>query len=152
MAEELAILNFVNSSLRRDGDLPVGELWLSLAQVPFPAQGWRDLVIPVLAALVDGCLATAKEGSGPHQVTFMRGPYLLELEAQGSNLKIRALRTDRNLGFVASAVTEWASFARQVLGAAVEALLASEDADTTTLDDERLAASVKRLRQAVGGL
>lgn len=149
VAEELAVLNFVASSLRRDGDLAVGEIWLHLAQVPFPSQGWRDLVIPVLAALTDGCLAVAQGDPGPHEVHFMRGPYLLELEAQGTNLKVRALRTDRNLGFVASAVTEWGVFARQVLGVAVEALLASEDADTTTLDDQRLAASVKRLRQAI---
>lgn len=149
VAEELAVLNFVAGSLRRDRDLPVGEIWLRLAQVPFPSEGWRDLVIPVVAALTDGCLGVARGDPGPHEVHFLRGPYLLELEAQGANLKIRALRTDRNLGFVASAVTEWATFARQVLGVGVEVLLASEDAGTTTLDDERLAASVKSLRLAI---
>lgn len=149
MDEELAVLNFVAGSLRRDRDLPVGEIWLRLAQVPFPAEGWRDLVIPVLAALTEACLGAAQGDPGPLEVHFMKGPFLLELEAQGENLKLRALRTDRSLGFVASAVTPWAPFARQVLGAAVEALVASEDAGTTSLDDERLSAGVKRLRQAL---
>lgn len=80
MAEPQLALVVVPTSIRSNGRGPVtGDIWIVADREPFPAVGWNDFVVVVLAAF-GNALGRIVRGSKKEIVYFMEGPYEVHVE------------------------------------------------------------------------
>jgi hypothetical protein len=64
--------------VRREGSPTIGEVWIFVGKVAFPAVGWTDFSFCVLGAWA-WALRRLIAGSRSERVFFMEGPYEVEL-------------------------------------------------------------------------
>jgi hypothetical protein len=62
---------------RKSGGPVWGTIFFQFGRGCFPAPGWSDIVVPIIAAWLTMINRIAAGKSGTHEVYFMDGPYLI---------------------------------------------------------------------------
>ena len=121
-------------------------IWLKVNEVDFPAKGWGDFAVVVLAAWVDAVERLLRGASTHEQVHFMDGPYMVEITSARSGGWRLVLIEERQSGRrTQSATIDPRPLVESIVQASEALLIVCRERSWETTDSVRLGASIARL-------
>ena len=70
-----------------------GPIWIDCPEFgPFPAEGWDDILIPILTAWIHALVSLVQENGRTATVHFMDGPFRVALKLEGPEVCVHLFR------------------------------------------------------------
>jgi hypothetical protein len=149
----MAVTEFVvdaNQLTRSPSGLISGGIWLRVDGRAFPAEGWADSVVVVLAWWADAALDLIRGITGAREIHFMEGPYLVRVQAASAG-EWRLDLIERGIHEVArgTVMVDARALARDIVESSAQTLAACREHSWSSPDAIRLQAEVTRLGHLV---
>jgi len=128
-----------------------GGIWLRVGRLEFPATGWNDFAVVVLAGWADAALRLLEGDSTRRQIYFMDGPYAVEMTAApGGAWRLVLVERRRSGRRTHSVSVDPAPLVESITEAADRLLTICQKRGWLTSDPAQLADTVAQLRSRTG--
>lgn len=138
-----------NDLTLNDSGLALGEIWLRVDGVAFPADGWADFVVVVLGWWADAAAELIAGNAGPIEVNFMEGPYRARLRLSEGGWNLDLVERGRRVLVLRSALVDGQLLSKSIIEASESVLEACLKNGWLSTDTARLEAAVRRLRASL---
>lgn len=122
-------------------------IWLHVAGLDFPANGWDDFAVAILSAWTDAATRLLQGASVQEEVHFMEGPYFVKIEAQTPSVwRLSLVERKQSGDLERSVLVTPAPLVDSILFASDSIRKMCRDRGWETVEGTRLSESTDRLR------